>query len=134
MSNLFFMPRRPRDELPFHQGVCQCPTFDETPLPIPDVDSDDEDFLPTADLGDLVWSEEPVPNRWEYMCIHQILRPAAPSLQPNQVEMPPEPEQIDIDIPQDLQDLINVPKELLSDIQCARLPVVIDLHQGTEDE
>ena len=65
-----FMPRWPRVELPFHQGVCWCLTFDETPLPPPEVDTDDEEYLPTADLDDQVWSKEPVPNSWEYLCIH----------------------------------------------------------------
>ena len=42
-------------------------------------------------------------------------RPATPPPQTNQVEMPPEPEQMDKEILEDLPDLINVPKELMSD-------------------
>ena len=32
--------------------------FDKIPLPMPEVDSHDEEYLPTADLDDPVWSEE----------------------------------------------------------------------------
>ena len=66
-----------------------CLIFNETPPPMPEVDSGDEEYLPTVDLDDPVWSEEPVPDSQEYLCIHQIPRPATPPLQPNQVEMPP---------------------------------------------
>ena len=38
-----------------------------------------------------------------------------PTPQLNEVEMPQEPEQMDIKTPEDLPDLINVPKELLLD-------------------
>ena len=89
--------------------------FDETSLPMPEVDSEDEEYFPTADLDDLVWCEKSVPDSWEYLCIHQIPSPATPGSQPNQVEMPPEPENLDIDIPEDIPCLINVPEELLSD-------------------
>ena len=120
--------------MPFHEGVLQCVMFDDTPLSTPEVDSNNEEYLPTADLDNLVWSEEPVPNNWEYMCIHLLPRPATPSPQPNQVEMLSEPEQpaaptpqpdhvemspvsenMDIDIPEDTPDLINIPEEILSD-------------------
>ena len=80
-----------------------------------EVSSNDEEFLPTADLDDPIWSKEPVPNSREYLCIHQIPRSVAPTPQPDEVKMPPKPEQMDIDIPEDLPHLINVPKELLSD-------------------
>ena len=83
---------------------------------MPEVASNDEKFLPTADLEGLVWSEEPVPVNWEYLCIHQLPRPATPPPQTNQVEIPPDLEQMDIDILEDLPDVINVPKELSSDI------------------
>ena len=66
---------------------------------MPEVDSDDKQYLLTADLDDPVWSEEPVPDTWEYLCIHKIPRPATPP-QPNQVDMPatspPQPNQVDI--------------------------------------
>ena len=58
----------------------------------------------------------------------QKSRPANPHLQPNQVEMqvtnPPQPEQvemppeyelIELDIPEDIPELINVPEQMLSD-------------------
>ena len=105
------------------------------PLPTPEVGSDNEEYLPTVDLDDPVWSEEPVPDNWEYLCIHLTPRPATPPPQPNQVEMPPEPKQpalqppqpnqvvmlppvsenMDIDIPEDIPDFINIPEEILSD-------------------
>ena len=87
-----FMPRPPWDELPFHQWIYQCLTFDETPIPMPEVDSNDEDFLPTADLHDQVWSKKPVSDSPKCLCIHQIPRPATSPPQSNEVEMPLEPE------------------------------------------
>ena len=95
---------------------------------MPDLDSDDEHFLLTADLDYLVWSEEPMPDSWEYLCIHEIpipatkalqpnqmALPAMPSLQPNQVEMPQEPELMESDILEDILGLIDIPEEILSD-------------------
>ena len=82
---------------------------------MPEVYSGDDEYFPTADLDDLLWSEECVFNSWEYLCIHQIPRLATLSPQPSQVEIPPEPEQMDMEILEDLPDLIDVPKELLSD-------------------
>ena len=79
-----FMPRQHRS-LPFHEGICQHLTFDETPPPMPEVDSDDEDYLLTADLYDPVWSEEPVQDSQEYLCINEIPRPETPPPQPNHV-------------------------------------------------
>ena len=108
-----FMPRWPRDELPFHQGVHHCLTFDETPPP--EVDSDDEEYFPTADFDDPVWSEEPVADSQKHLCIDQIPIPATPSPQPDQVEVPQGLEQMDIKILEDLLDITDVPKELLSD-------------------
>ena len=75
------------------------------------------------------------------MCIHKILRPATPPQQPNQVvmpanppsqpnqvvmpanppsqpnhmEMPPDHEHMELDIPEDLQDLIDILEEVLLD-------------------
>ena len=89
--------------------------FDEIPLPTQDVDSDDEEYLPTADLDDPVWSEEAVPDSQEYLCIHQKPRAATPPLQPNQVEMPPEPEHMGIHILEDIPDHISIPEEIISD-------------------
>ena len=64
-----------------------------------EVDSDNEEYLPTAYLDDPVQSKEPVPDNQEYLCIHLTLRPATPPPHPNQVEMPPVSENMDIDIP-----------------------------------
>ena len=109
-----FTPRWPRDKFPFYQGVHQHITFDGTP-PLKMDSKKEEDDFPTADFDDPVWSEEPIPNSQQHMCIHQIPKPATPSPQPDQVEVPQELEQMDIDIPENLPDIINVPKELLSD-------------------
>ena len=120
--------------LPLHPGDSEtCPSmngdhwlslFNETTLPVPGVDSKDDECLLTADLGDQVWSEEPVPDGWEYLCIHKIPRPATPPLQPNQVEvpeiplqpnqveMPLGPEYMEVDIPEDIPDLIDIPEEV----------------------
>ena len=84
-----------------------------TPLPKPEVDFDDEEYLTTADLSD--W--------YSLRSLCQIARNTCaftrypdqqpPSPQPNQVEMFPEPEHLDIDIPEDIPDLINVPKTII---------------------
>ena len=78
--------------------------------------SDDEEDFPTADL---VWSEELIPDDCQQLCIHQILcptpTPATPPLQPIPEEVPPEPEQMDMEILVDLPDIIDVPEEHLSD-------------------
>ena len=112
-----FTQRWSRDELPFHQEVCRCLTFEETPPS--EVDSGNKEDFPTADLDDPVWSEKPIPNNCQQLCIHLILhsttRPATPTPQPVQEEVPPEPEQMDMEILDYLPDVINVPKELLSD-------------------
>ena len=48
-----------------------------------EVNSDDEEYLQTADIDDPVWSEESVPDNEEYLCIHKKPRPAIPPQQPN---------------------------------------------------
>ena len=53
---------------------------------MPEVESEEEEYLQTADLDDAVWSEEPLPDTQKYLCTHKIPRPV--TLQPNQVEMP----------------------------------------------
>ena len=73
--------------------------------------TNEEEFLPKADLDDPVWSEKHVCNSQIYLCIHQIPTPATPPPQPNQVEMSPEPRQMDIDIPEDPPDPTDVPEE-----------------------
>ena len=73
--------------------VSQHLTFHEIPPAMPEVDSDNEKYHPTADHHDPIWSEEPKPNNWEYLCIHLIPRPVMPPLQPHQMEMPTGPEQ-----------------------------------------
>ena len=45
----------------------------------------------------------------------ELEQPATPPPQPNQVEMPPEPENMDIDISEDISDLFDIPEEILSD-------------------
>ena len=42
---------------------------------------------------------------------------ATPLPQPDQVEMPPEPEHMNLDIPEDIPDLINIPEEILLDFE-----------------
>ena len=94
-----------------------------------DSENEEEDF-PTAELDDPVWSEEPVPNRWQQLCIHQIPyhtpRPVTQPLQPIQEDVFPEPEQIDINILDDLLDIINVPKELDGLLDIINVPKELD--------
>ena len=103
-------------------------------------DSKDKEDLPTVDLDDPVLSKEPLLDSREFMCIHEILRPATPSnqpppqaipatpppqvnqespvipsLQPDQVEMPPDYELMDLDIPEDIPDLLDIPEDMISD-------------------
>ena len=75
----------------------------------------------TAELNDPVYSEEPLPDR-QWLCIHLLLHssitghtlgPATPPLQPIQEEVPPEAELMDVPLPDDLPDIINVPEEEL---------------------
>ena len=134
------MPRQP-ESLAFCEGVCQHLTFDGMPPQMPEVDFHNVEYLLTADIDGLEWSEEPVPDRWEYLYIHKIPRPAilipqpnqvdmpaTPPLQPNQVQIPLTPSQkpgqvemssehefMELDIPKDMPDLIDVPGEVLSD-------------------
>ena len=65
----------------------------------------------------MVWRAYAVNH--QQLCIHKILchtlRPATPPLQPIQEEVPPEPEQMDMEILDDLPDIIHLPKDLLSD-------------------
>ena len=81
--------------------------------------NDEEEDLPTADLNDLVWSEEPIPDSHQQLCIHQIPnhtpRPAIPPPKSIQEEVSPELEQMDIKVMDDLPNVINIPKELLPD-------------------
>ena len=106
---------------------------------MPETDSDEYKELATADLDDLVWDEEPVPDSREYLCIHEIPRqttqpipqpvavtpPPQPNQgvsfmlpqQPDQVEVPLEFEMIELDIPEDIPDLLDVPQEVMSDFE-----------------
>ena len=118
--------------------VCQCLTFEEVP-PLTEEDSKDEN-LPTPDLDDPVWSEELVPDSWAYMCIHEVPRlatspkqpppqpipatllsqldqelPVTPPPQPDQVEMLPDYELMDLDITEYILVLLNVPQNVMSD-------------------
>ena len=77
-----FNLRHPRG-LPFWEGDCQCLTFDVTTLLVSAADSEDEEEdLPTAELDDPMWDEEPVPDSREYLCIHEIPWLAIPPPQP----------------------------------------------------
>ena len=80
--------------------------------------NDEEDNFPTAELDDPVWSEEPVSSSHQQLCIHQIWchtsRPA--TLPYNSFKKYPQSQNKWIlEIPDDQPDIINVPKELLSD-------------------
>ena len=85
------------------------------------MDSKNEEDFPTAELDDSVWSEEPVPNR-QWLCIHLIPhssitghtpRPAVQPPQPIQKKVPPQAELMDVSIPDDLLNVIDVPEEEL---------------------
>ena len=138
-------PRCPRS-LPFREGVCWCLTFHKIPLPMPETYSeDDEEPLSTADLDDWVWDEDLVPDSREYLCIHEIPRLATPNPQPIPVTPPPQPNQgvpatlpqqpdqvevspqfelMELDIPEDIPDLLDVPKEVMSDFDAWALGVL----------
>ena len=96
-----FTPRWSRDELPFHQRVCQSLTFEE-PSP-PAVDSDD-DLMTWYGLRNLYLIAKNACAFTRY--------PATPPTQPNQVEVP---QKNVTEILEELPDLIDVPEELLSD-------------------
>ena len=113
--------------LTFHEGVHWHLTFNEIP-PNAIARLTWQRIFPTSDMDDPVWSEEPVPDNWEYLCIHEIPWPATPPPQPNQVEMlvfpppqpgqveiPPEHELMELGIPEDMPDLINFQEEVLWD-------------------
>ena len=55
-----------------------------------------------------------MPDSQEYLWIHEIPKPTTPTLQPKHVKMPPEPELMELDTPEDISDLIDVPKKVLS--------------------
>ena len=79
------------------------------------------------DLYDPVWSKEPAVVSQGYLCFPEIPRPANPPLypsqgvpatqhpQPDQREMPSDNEIMELNIQQDIPDLIDVPKEVISD-------------------
>ena len=85
------------------------------------MDSDNEEDFSTADLDDPVLSEKPIPDNCQQLLIHQIshptTRPATQPLQPIQEEVPPELEQMYMEILDDLLDVINIPEELFSDFK-----------------
>ena len=133
-----WLHHNPAPNLTLHSQTPQ-PTILRRSLPVPNLwrdapnnrrgpkaeeDSEDEEDLLTADLDDPVWSEEPVPDNWEYLCIHEIPRPdtlpnqppsqpipstqpqhpnkrvaATPHQQPDHVEVPLDFEIMDLDIP-----------------------------------
>ena len=100
---------------------------------MPETDpEDDEEPLPAADLNDLVWYEQPVPDSRKFLCIHGIPRPATPTSQPIPATPPlhpnqgapvtppqssrsaPETELLELDIPKDIPDLLDVPQKVMS--------------------
>ena len=133
-----FTPRHLRN-LSFQEDIHWHLTFNEMPLLTPETDTEDgEETLLTADLDGPVWDKDPVPDSRKYICIHEIPRlasptqtqqpipltpplqpdhgfPAMPLQQPDQVEMSPEIELMEQDIPEDIPDLLDVLKEVMSD-------------------
>ena len=86
------------------------------------------------------WMKEPVMDSRKYLCIHEIPRlaippphqqpiPATPSIQPdqglpdtppqqpNQVEVPPQLELMELDVPDDIPDFVDVPEDLVLDFE-----------------
>ena len=55
---------------------------------MPEVDSNDEEHLQTADMDNPVWSEEPVPDSPGIPVYPPYTQTRNPTPQPNQVEMP----------------------------------------------
>ena len=100
---------------------------------------DKEEDLPTVELDDPMWDKDPLPDSREYHCIHGIPRlttppqphslyqqphPAAhqgvsamPPQQPYQVEVPSKLELMEMDIPDDIPDLIDVPEDIVLDFE-----------------
>ena len=85
-----------------------------------------------------MWGEDLVQESRKSLCIHEIHRlatptpplqpipatpppqanqeiPATPSQQPDQVEVPPEFQLMELDIPEGIPDLLDVPQEEMSD-------------------
>ena len=74
--------------------VLQFLTFEEMPLQMPETDSEDnKEPLPAADLDDMVWDEELVPDSREYLCIYEIPRLTTPTPQPVPLTPPQQPNQ-----------------------------------------
>ena len=101
-------------------------------MPAPD-SKDEEEDLPTTGLEEPMSDGELVLDS-RNICIHEIPRPATPPLQPapetpppqphhgvpasppqHQVEVPQELELIELDIPDDILDVLDVPKEVMLD-------------------
>ena len=104
--------------MPFCQRVSWQLTFVETPPPETDSYTDEEEDFPTVEFYDPVWSEELIPDRQPTVyppgatMTDHTPRPAAQLPQLIQeVELPDE--QMDITIPYDLLDIIDVPEEEL---------------------
>ena len=95
---------------------------------------------PSGRTGQPCVDKEPVLDSREYLCIHEIPRLATspphpqsvsvmtpshldqgladtPSQQPNQVEGTPELELMELDVLDDIPDLIDVPKDIVSDFE-----------------
>ena len=100
-------------------------------MPAADSEDEDEDFQ-TADLDDPLWDKEPVPDSMEYLCMHEIPMLATPQLipvtpplhpgqgapatlpqQPDPVEASLEFELMELNIPDDKPDLLDIPAEVM---------------------
>ena len=133
-----FTSKHPRI-LQFQEGVHQHLTFNKTPQPMPETDSeDDEEPLSTADLNDrcrmksqyqtaeklfasmkfLCWPPHPYP-----CSLYQQPHPCIPTKEsqphlprkPDQVEVPRQFELMEQDIPDDIPDLLDIPQEVMTD-------------------
>ena len=99
--------------MPFHQGVFQCVTNDETPAP--EVDSNYEEYFPTAELMTCYGQRSLYPIAENTCAFTRYLDQQPHPHNPIKWEVPPEPKEMDIKILEDLPYLIDVPEELLSD-------------------
>ena len=111
--------RQTKEEMPLCWAFCWQLTF--SVIHPSQMDSNNEEDFLTAELDDSVWLSRA--NR-QWLCIQLIpcssitshtTRPATPPPQPIQKEVPQEAESMDVSIPDDLLNVIDVPEELYSD-------------------
>ena len=129
-----FNPRSP-SSLPFWEGVCQHLTFEEM-LPPTEENSEDEEDLPTVDIGYPVWSEEPYQtarsicvymkylDQQPYPTSHPTTHTSNPTIagwsrstsQPTPATWPSRnASTVNWWIPEDIPDLLGVPEEVMSE-------------------